>query len=87
MIMALVEKSHGWSVTVFPLGSGVGTSRGIFKGLGFLTVFGLVFFALGFAFGHGYWFVALWLAAAALAWVFMRGASEASLPADHPRDK
>ena len=85
--MALVEKSHGRSVTVFPFGSGVGASGRILKALRFLTVFSLVFFALGFAFGHGYWFVALWSAAAALAWVFMRGASEASLPSETLRDE
>jgi hypothetical protein len=84
--MALVEKSHGASVTVFPFGSRVGTSGRIRKAASFLTVFGFVFFALGFAFGHGYWAVALWLAAAALAWVFMRGASEASLPSEGLRD-
>jgi len=80
--MALVEKSR----SVFPFGFGAGTNGRTLKSLRFLIVFGLAFFALGFGFGHGYWFVALWSAAAALAWVFMRGASDASLPADRPRD-
>ena len=80
--MALAEKSHGMSVTNFPFINGR-----ILKSLRFLTIFSLAFFALGFAFGHGYWFIALWGAAAALAWIFMRGASEASLPADRARDE
>ena len=85
--MPLAEKSHGRSQTVFPFDPGVGASRRILKASSFLTVFGLAFFALGFACGHGYWFVALWSAAAALAWVFMRGASEASLPSETLRDE
>jgi hypothetical protein len=85
--MPLVVKSHGGPLGVFPFGPGAGTSGRILKALGFLTAFGLVFFALGFAFGHGYWFVGLWLAAAALAWIFVRGASEASLPSERPRDE
>ena len=78
--MAIAEKSQGGPETLL-------TSRRMLKGLPFLTVFGLVFFALGFAFGHGYWVVALWSAAAVLAWIFMRGASEASLPPDAGRDE
>ena len=53
--MALVEKSH----SIFPFGFGAGTNGRIVKSLRFLIVFGLAFFALGFGFGHGYWFVAL----------------------------
>jgi hypothetical protein len=85
--MALVEKSHGGLLGVLPFGRGVGTSGRILKALGFLAAFSLVFFSLGFAFGHGYWVFALWLAAAVLAWVFMRGASDASLPPERPRDE
>ena len=77
--MAVAEKSQGGPETVF-------SSRRLLKGLPFLAVFGLVFFGLGFAFGHGYWVVALWSAAAVLAWIFMRGASEVSLPSDNHRD-
>ncbi|HTO78161.1 MAG TPA: hypothetical protein VMJ31_00135 [Methylocystis sp.] len=85
--MALVEKSHGRPLGVFPFRSGVAASRRILKASPLVAVYALVFFALGFAFGHGYWFAALWLAAAALAWVFLRGASDASLPADPAREE
>lgn len=77
--MAIAEKSHGGPETVL--------FRRILKGLPFWAGLGLVFFALGFAFGHGYWVVALWTAAAVLAWVFLRGASEVSLPPDNQRDE
>jgi hypothetical protein len=85
--MALVEKSHGRFVRVFPFSPGIGASRRILKTLSFLTAFGLAFFGLGFAFGHGYWVIALWSAAAAVAWRFMRGASEASLPSERYSDE
>ena len=84
--MALVEKSHGRYVTVFPFSPGIGVSRRILKALGFLTAFNLAFFALGFAFGHGYWVIA-WSAAAALAWLFMFGASDASLSSERYRNE
>jgi hypothetical protein len=78
--MALVDKSHGKAALAFPLSSPFWTTRRILKALGFLTLYILVFFGLGFAFRHGYWVAGLWSAAAVLAWVFMRGAAEASLP-------
>ncbi len=81
--MAVAEKAQGGAGTAL---SSIGSRRTL-KGLPFLAVFGLLFFALGFAFGHGYWVVALWSAAAVLAWIFMRGASEVSLPADNARDE
>ena len=84
--MALVEKSHGRYVTVFPFSPGIGVSRRILKALGFLVAFNLAFFALGFAFGHGYWVIA-WSAAAALAWLFMFGASDASLSSERYRNE
>ena len=79
--MALVEKSHGGYAKFFPFSPSIGPSRWILKALGFLVAFNLPFFALGFAFSHGYWVIA-WSAAAALAWLFMFGASEASLPSE-----
>lgn len=85
--MAFVVKSQGAPMTVFSLVSDAGGNRGIFKALPSLAIFGLAFFALGFAFGHGYWVVALWTAAAALAWIFMRGASDASLPPEGVREE
>ena len=83
--MPLVEKWRGGPLGVFPFGPGVLRGR-ILKALGFLAAFSLAFFTLGFAFGHGYWVFALWFAAAALAWIFVRGASEASLPPERSRD-
>jgi len=85
--MPLVEKWRGGPLGRFPFGHGVGTSGRIRKALGFWAAFSLAFFTLGFAFGHGYWVFALWFAAAWLAWIFVRGASEASLPPEGRPDE
>ena len=63
--MPFVEKLSGEPLKVFPMGLVVGTKERIAKALGFLAAFSLAFFALGFAFGHGYWMFAVWFAAAA----------------------
>ena len=84
--MPFVEKLSGEPLKVFPMGLVVGTKERIAKALGFLAAFSLAFFALGFAFGHGYWMFAVWFAAAGLAWIFLRGASDASLPSDRDHD-
>jgi hypothetical protein len=84
--MPFVEKLHGGSLKVLPTRLSAGVSERIGKALGFLAVFSLAFFALGFAFGHGYWMFAVWFAAAGLAWIFLRGASDASLPSDRYLD-
>jgi hypothetical protein len=70
---------------VLPMESTVGMRKRITNILGFLAVFSLAFFTLGFAFGHGHWMFAVWFAAAGLAWIFLRGASDASLPPERPR--
>jgi hypothetical protein len=85
--MALVEKTHGWPWAVFPIGSEIPTSGQILKALAFLTAYALTLFTLGFAFGHGHWVIALWCVAAGIAWLFMRGASEASLLSERYRDE
>ena len=79
--MPLVDKWHGG-----PFGGLPGGPR-ILKALRFLAAFSLAFFTLGFAFGHGYWAFALWFAAAGLAWIFVRGASDASLPPERHGDE
>ena len=85
--MALVERSPGRASAVFPMGAQTWTSGGIVKALAFLTAYALILFALGFAFGHGYWVIGLWSVAAGLAWTFMFGASQASLPHERCRDE
>jgi hypothetical protein len=85
--MPFVEKLPGGPPKFLPMNpAAAGTRERIGKAMGFLALFSLAFFALGFAFGHGYWMFAVWFAAAALAWVFMRGASDASLPSERGRD-
>jgi len=85
--MACVEKLPGGPSKALPTGAGAGTRERIAKALGFLAMFSLAFFTLGFAFGHGYWMFAVWFAAAGLAWIFLRGASDASLPPERGRDE
>ncbi len=85
--MPFAEKLPGGPLKVLPKGSGAGTREWIAKALGFLAMFSLAFFLLGFAFGHGYWIFAVWFAAAGLAWVFLRGASDASSPSERGRDE
>ena len=77
--MALVEKSHGKSESIFPVSPAIGAKGWLVKMLGFLTVCCLALAAADFAFTHGYWIVDLWSAAAVLAWMFLRGASQASM--------
>ena len=75
-----VEKLSGGLLKVLPMESAAGTRKRITNILGFLAAFSLAFFTLGFAFGHGHWMFAVWFAAAGLAWIFLRGASDASRP-------
>ena len=83
--MPFVEKLSGGPLKVLPMELAVGMRKGITNILGFLAVFSLAFFTLGFAFGHDHWMFAVWFAAASLAWIFLRGASDASLPPERPR--
>ena len=83
--MPFVEKLSGGPLKVLPMELAVGMRKRITNISGFLAVFSLAFFTLGFAFGHGYWMFAVWFAAAGLAWIFLRGASDASLPPERPR--
>ncbi len=80
--MPFVEKLPGGPLKVLPMKPAAATRERTVKAMGFLAFFSLAFFTLGFAFGHGYWMFAVWFAAAALAWIFMRGASDASLPSE-----
>ena len=77
--MALVEKSHGQPLAAFSFELPAAGSR-LLRGAVVLTGVCLSLAALYLVFSHGHWVAASWCAAAGLAWVFLRGAADASVP-------
>jgi len=78
--MALVEKSPGREMTAFAAACGR-----LLHWVAVTAVFGVVVASLYLAVAHGHWVAAVWCAAAGLAWVFVRGAADASLPSSRER--